>query len=111
MKILGTLAEWIRVVAHSGTLVAVVFLWEGLTKRDSLARIFNSVASFAFVSLAYGMMMVFGWRVLHGGIAVIFAAAVLTPFPGGLSKRTSRTTQSRIEKKWTSYDRQRMLIL
>ncbi len=66
-----------------------MFLWEALTKRESFARWFN-LASIAFVSLAWGMMMLFGRRILHGGISVVFALAVLGLVATGFAERRAR---------------------
>jgi hypothetical protein len=86
---MGTTSEWIRVVAAGAIFGILMFLWEALTKRESFARWFN-LAAIACVSLAWGMMMMFGWRVLHGGIAVVFAMTVLGLFATAFAERRAR---------------------
>jgi len=86
---MGTTSEWIRVATVGAIFGILTFVWEALTKRESFARWFN-LAAIAFVSLAWGMMMVFGWGVLHGGIAVVFAMTVLGLFATGFAQRRAR---------------------
>lgn len=86
---MGTTSEWLRVVEAGAIFGTLMFLWEGLTKRESFAR-WSNLASIAFLSHAWGMMMLFGWRVLHGGIGVVFAMAVLGLVGTGFTERRAR---------------------
>jgi hypothetical protein len=86
---MGTTSEWLQVAAASAIFGTLMFLWEALTKRESFAEWFN-LASIAFLSLAWGMMMLFRWRVLRGGIGVVFAMTVLGLVATGLAGRRAR---------------------
>jgi hypothetical protein len=66
-----------------------MFLFGNIFKWESIARLL-SLAALAFSSLLFGMMTVFEWRVLHGGIGVVFAIAIIRLFVTGLADRRSR---------------------
>jgi hypothetical protein len=66
-----------------------MLLWDAIARRDSWAKLSN-VSSTALASLLFGMMGVFGWRVLHGGIGVIFAIAIVGAIVNGLAVRRAR---------------------
>jgi hypothetical protein len=85
----GTAVEWMRVLEAGGIWGVLMFLFLGIiSKRESFAR-FLSLAALAFSSLLFGMMTVFEWRLLHGGIGVVFAMAIIGLFVTALAKRRS----------------------
>ena len=86
---MGTTAEWMQVVEVGALYGFLTLLWEATTKRHPFARVLNFVA-IALMSLLFGMMMAFQWRVLHGGMAVVFAMAVTGLFVTALMERRAR---------------------
>ena len=63
--------------------------WEAIAKRESFARPLNLAAT-ALTSLLFGMMMVFGWRVLHVRIVFVFAITIVGLFALGVAGRRVR---------------------
>jgi hypothetical protein len=66
-----------------------MFFWEAMAGRESFASLSN-LASLALSSLLFGMFMVFEWRVIHGGIAIVFVIAILGLLLVGLAERRAR---------------------
>ena len=83
---MGTTVEWMRVLEAGGIWGVLMFLSGTISKRESYTRLL-SLATLAFSSLLFGMMMVFEWRVLHGGIGVVSAIAITGLFITALAER------------------------
>jgi len=86
---MGTASEWFRVLELSAFWGLGMFIWEAIAGRKSFAKTLNLV-SLALASLLFGMFMVFDWRVIHGGIVIIFAMAILGLLVIGLAERRAR---------------------
>jgi vacuolar-type H+-ATPase subunit I/STV1 len=82
----GTTIEWMRVLVQGGIWGVLMFLSGTISKRESYTRLL-SLATLAFSSLLFGMMGVFEWRVLHGGIGVVSAVAIMGLFATALAER------------------------
>lgn len=67
----------------------LTFLREAIAKREWFARPLNLTAV-ALTSLLFVMTMVFGWRVLHLRIVVVFAKVILGMVVLGLAGRRAR---------------------
>ena len=72
---MGTTSEWMQTLIAGGIFGILMFLWELFMRRDSVTKWFN-ITSLALISLAWGMMMIFGWRVVHGGLLAVFTVAI-----------------------------------
>ena len=85
---MGTSSEWLRVVAF-GTFWGLFFLvWDALTQRDWSSRL--NLSGLVLASCSVGMFHVFGWRALHGTLAIIFTVATIGTVAAGLAKRRLR---------------------
>ena len=74
---------------NRGIFGILMLIWDAITQRESFASATNLVAT-ALASFAFGMFMVFEGRVLHGGMAAIFSAALIALFAAGFAVRHSR---------------------
>lgn len=90
---MGTASEWMRVLAASALFGTLMILWDALTKRELFASWFNLVAT-ALVSVLLGMMMAFGWRVLHGGIAIAVLGAFAIAFAGRRARQAKASSKA-----------------
>jgi len=76
----GTTSEWIRLLKWFALFWALNFLLNlvltAIIKRESFMK-WSNVAVTALGGYLMGMMLVFEWRLLRGGIAVVFAAGFL----------------------------------
>ncbi len=86
---MGTGLEWFQVLKVSVFWGFGMFLWEAIAGRESFASLLN-LASLALGSLLFGMFMIFEWRVIHGGLAVVSAIAILGLLFLGLIERRAR---------------------
>ena len=83
---MGTASEWIRVLEAGAAFGALMLLLDAITIGRSFARWANLIAT-AVASLGFGMMWVFEWRVLHGGVAIIFIVALACAIAAGFANR------------------------
>jgi O-antigen/teichoic acid export membrane protein len=85
----GTMSQWEKALETGAIFGVLCLLWE-IYKRKSFPQALE-LAGTVFLSLAFGMMMTFEWEVLHGKLAVIFAATILGLIVVGLLERRART--------------------
>jgi hypothetical protein len=79
-----------RVLVAGGVFGVLMFLSGAISHRESVTRLWN-VAWLAFGSLLFGLMTVFEWRVLlHSGIRVVVAIAIIGLFVAALAERRAR---------------------
>jgi len=102
---MGTPAEWIHVLV-SGCVWAFIFGFllfsfhaessRLRTQRRRGGRIwFWFGASLVFAGLSFGMMQAFGWRLLHGGLLLIFITSLVGLFAcGTLYRRFPRSSDT-----------------
>ena len=72
---MGGASEWLRVLELSAFWGIGVFLWQAIGARKSFAG-WRDFVPVILASLLFGMFVVFGWRVLHGGIVFILAGVI-----------------------------------
>jgi hypothetical protein len=68
--------------------VGMLFI-DAIMNREAFAKWSNLFAT-AFGSFIAGMLFVFGWRVLQGGIAALFFGVLLVVFGSGFVFRRAR---------------------
>ena len=85
---MGTTPEWIKVFEVGVIFAAAIVLWDAIWDREPL--VWPNLVATALGSLFFGMLTVFGWRVLHGGIAVLFFGVLLLAFGSGFLFRRAR---------------------
>jgi hypothetical protein len=95
---MGTPAEWIYVLV-SGCICALIlgFLLFSLRAKSFRSRRvwFWFGASLVFAGLSLGMMQAFGWRLLHGGLLLIFITSLVGLFAcGTLYRRFPRSSDT-----------------
>jgi hypothetical protein len=90
---MGTTPEWMHVLEYGGTFGLLVLVFDAMRTCEAAIKWPNLVIT-AFISLALGMVEVFGWRVFHGGISALFWAALLATFGTGF---VARRAQKRAE--------------
>jgi predicted negative regulator of RcsB-dependent stress response len=86
---MGATSEWMRVLVLCAVYSGLALSWEAI-KSKSLKEFVDQSLGWLFVAVLWAMMMVFGWRVLHGGIGAVFAILVLGRFAVGLAQRRAR---------------------
>ena len=87
---MGTTSEWIGALKLGAFWGVGMFVLDAISGRKMSTRLLD-LAALAFGSLLFGMLMEFGWRrVLHGGIAVVLAIAILGLVVVGLAVRRAR---------------------
>ena len=86
---MGTTPEWMRVLEFAGIFGLVVLVLDAIRRRKAAARWPNLVVT-ALMSLACGMIQVFGWRIFHGALAIIFWGAALAVFGTGFLARRAQ---------------------
>jgi len=78
-----------RVLELGAIFGILMLLWDAVTERKAFAGPLNLLAT-AFAAFAFGMWMVFEWRVLHGGLAILSAGVLLALLAAGFINRRSR---------------------
>jgi hypothetical protein len=68
----GTTPEWMQVLELGGIFGLAVLFLDAIRDREGVAKWPNLFAT-AVSALFFGMIEVFGWRVLRGGIALLFS--------------------------------------
>jgi hypothetical protein len=68
----GTTPEWMQVLELGGIFGLAVLFLDAIRDREGVAKWPNLFAT-AVSALFLGMIEVFGWRVLRGGIALLFS--------------------------------------
>jgi hypothetical protein len=86
---MGTTPEWMQVLEFGGIFAVAMLLLDAIMDREAMAKWSNLVAT-VLSSLFAGMLEVFGWRVLHGGIAVLFFGVLLVASGAGFVLRRGR---------------------
>jgi len=86
---MGTISEWMRVLVLSAVYFGLALSWEAI-KSKSFAEFVEALPGFFLIGVLWAMMMVFEWRVLHGGIAAVSAILVLALLTLGLVQRRAR---------------------
>lgn len=86
---MGTTSEWMQILVAGGIFGILMFLWELFMRRDSVTK-WSNIASLALMSLAWGMMMIFGWRVVHGGLLAVLALALFGLIALGIVERRAQ---------------------
>jgi len=86
---MGTTTEWLRVLEASVIYVLFVLIWETI-KHESFSGALKSLRGWLFVAAAFGMAMVFKWRLFHGGVGIVFALLFLGMIGVGLLERRER---------------------
>lgn len=86
---MGTASEWLRVLALSSVYFGIALAWEAIRSR-SFVEFLDSLPGWLPTGVLWAMMMVFEWRVLHGGIAAVFAIVLVALFAVGLLQRLAR---------------------
>jgi hypothetical protein len=96
---LGTTQEWIRVLEWAAIFGAISFS-EAVARRDRnpSAQLWH-FAGLILTSLMFGMMVVFGWRVLRSAIVALFAAGILGLLGVGLAERRASRQSAVASKK------------
>jgi len=85
----GTTVAWMRVLGAGGIWGVLMFLTFTICSRESWGV--SKLAWLAFGGLLFGMMTVFEWRVLlHSGVRVVFAIAIIGLFVTALAERRAR---------------------
>jgi membrane protease YdiL (CAAX protease family) len=86
----GTISEWIGVLELGAMWGVGMWAFGGIAGRKASARMSN-LASLTLSSFLFGMLTEFGWRrVVHGGIAVVFAMMLVGLLVVGLAERRAR---------------------
>lgn len=83
---MGTTSEWTRVLLLAAIYGSLALLWEGIKSESRFAEL----PGWFLMGFLGGMMIVFEWRVLHGGIGAVFAVLVLGLFVIGFARRRAR---------------------
>ena len=73
---MGTTSEWIHILVAGGIFGILTLMWGAFTQRDSFTK-WPNIATTALISLAWGMMFILGWRVLHGAPLGLFTLIVI----------------------------------
>jgi len=85
----GTESEWLKVLVLSAVYFGIASAWQAI-KSGSFTEFLDSLPGWTLIGALWAMMMVFEWRVLHGGIAVVFSILMVALFALGLSQRRAR---------------------
>ena len=86
---MGTMPEWMRVLELGGIFGLCMLFFDVISGRDGIAKWPNLFGT-AISAFWVGMLEVFEWRVLHGGIALLFWGALLSAFGVGFLIRRAR---------------------
>jgi len=85
----GTRPEWMQVLEFGGISGLAMLFLDAIRDREGVAKWPNLFAT-AVGALFAGMVDVFGWRVFHGGIALLFFGVLLVAFGTGFFIRRAR---------------------
>jgi len=85
----GTTPEWMRVLGFGVLFGLGMLLLDAIRAVEGVAKWPNLFAT-AVSSFFVGMLFVFGWRVLHGGIAVLFFGVLVAALGTGFILRRAR---------------------
>jgi hypothetical protein len=88
-RAVGTTPEWMQVLEFGGIFGLAMLLFDAILDRDGLAKWLNLFGT-GISAFLFGMLVVFGWRVFHGGIALLFWVVPLTSFGVGFVIRRVR---------------------
>jgi hypothetical protein len=88
-RAVGTIPEWMQVLEFGGIFGLAMLLLDAIRDRDGVAKWPNLFAT-AISAFLFGMLEVFGWSVLHGGIALLFWVVLLAAFGVGFVIRRGR---------------------
>jgi hypothetical protein len=102
---MGTSSEWLRVAAFGAFWGLFFLVWDALTQRDWSSRL--NLSGLVLASCSVGMFHVFGWRALHGTLAIIFAVATIGTVATGLAMRRRRKAAETPQIAITPVDRDR----
>lgn len=83
---MDTASEWIHILVAGGIFGILTLMWDAFTRRDSFTK-WPNLAITALISLAWGMMFILGWRVLHGVPLGLFTVIVIGLIGVGLIER------------------------
>jgi hypothetical protein len=83
---MGTASEWMHVLESGIIFGLAMLLFDAVTGSQRVATWVNVIGT-AVASVLFGMMNAFGWRVLHGRLAVLFAGILLVAFAAGFAVR------------------------
>jgi hypothetical protein len=95
-RAVGTTPEWMQVLEFGVICAAAMLLLDAITDREPLA--WPNLVATALSSLFVGMFSVFRWRVLHGGIAVLFFGVLLLAFGTGYVLRRARKRAESLQR-------------
>jgi hypothetical protein len=85
----GTTPEWMQVLEFGVIFVLANLFLDAIRDREGVAKWPNLFAT-AVSSVFAGMVGVFGWRVLHGGLALLCFGVLLLAFVTGFVIRRAR---------------------
>jgi hypothetical protein len=85
----GTISEWMRVLELGAVYFGLALSWEAI-KSKSLKECVETLPGWFVTGVLWAMMMVFEWRLLHGGIAAVFAILLVVLLALGLAQRRTR---------------------
>jgi hypothetical protein len=88
-RVAGILPEWMQVLEYGGILAVAMLLLDAIRDPNNVAKWSNLFAT-AIGAFLFGMLEVFGWSVLHGGIALLFWTVLLAAFGVGFVIRRAR---------------------
>jgi hypothetical protein len=86
---MGTTPEWMQVLEFGSIVALVMLLLDAVTDPKRIAKLPNLFGTVVGAFVA-GMLEVFGWRVLHGLIALLFFGVLLVTFGTGFVFRRAR---------------------
>jgi hypothetical protein len=86
---MGTAPEWMQVLESGGIFAVAMLLLDAIRDRGGVAKFANLFAT-VVSAFVVGMLDVFGWRVLHGGIAPLFVGVLLVAFGTAFVIRRAR---------------------
>jgi len=86
---MGTALEWMQVLEYGGIFAMAMLLLDAIRDREGVAKFPNLFAT-AVSAFVVGMLDVFGWRVLHRAIALLFIGVLLVAFGTGFVIRRTR---------------------
>jgi hypothetical protein len=85
----GTIPEWMQVLGFGGMIAVAMLLLDAIRDPDSFAK-WSNLFGTVIAAFVLGMFEVFGWSVLHGGIALFFWTVLLAAFGVGFVIRRAR---------------------
>ena len=94
---MGTTQEWMRVLEFGVIFVLANLLLDAIRDREGVAK-WPSLFATAVSSVFAGMVGVFGWRVLHGVLALLCFGVLLLAFVTGFVIRRARKRAEIVSK-------------